>query len=422
MNIWSLSLLLLLLGCSARNTHSKPDSIVSLQIIDRNGFAETISVKERLERYEKINFTDSQPYQKVLRVFNRSSEGSSLSKITTYHPNGQLWQFLEIVNGRAHGTYEEWHPNGLKRLSATVIEGTPDVSEIAQLSWLFDQKSLVWDENGVCIAEIYYEKGLLEKYSYFYHSNGKLAKEVPYHQDRIEGTIKLFDFEGRLIEELNYKNGLKEGICFSRYPDGALCYQELYEKDLLIEGSYFDQQHLPLAGVVQGYGKQAVFEKSQLSSLVEYKKGVVDGEIQLFDVKGHLTSSYHFKEGKKNGEEWNYYPTDNTSSKPKLFIEWRDDVMQGMVKTWYTNGTLESQRELNNNKKHGLSFAWYKEGELMLMEEYEEDSLLKGSYFKKAEKNPVSKVEQGKGTATLYDGDGRFMRKITYDKGVPQSD
>ena len=74
---------------------------------------------------------------------------------------------------------------------------------------------------------------------------------------------------------------------------------------------------------------------------------------------------------------------------------------------------------MNNNKKHGLSFAWYKEGDLMLMEEYENDLLVKGSYYKNWEKTAISKVENGKGIATLFDKDGRLIRKIDYEKGIP---
>jgi antitoxin component YwqK of YwqJK toxin-antitoxin module len=92
------------------------------------------------------------------------------------------------------------------------------------------------------------------------------------------------------------------------------------------------------------------------------------------------------------------------------------------MKTWYSNGVMESQREINVNKKQGLSFAWYKNGDLMLMEEYENDMLIKGSYFKKGDKAPISRIESGKGLATLYTSDGIFLRKVSYEKGKPKLD
>ena len=102
---------------------------------------------------------------------------------------------------------------------------------------------------------------------------------------------------------------------------------------------------------------------------------------------------------------------------PKLYIEWQDDVIQGICRTWYPNGRLESERELLNNQKHGTSSAWYLDGSLMLIEEYENDVLQKGSYLKKGETKPVSTVENGEGTATFFCKDGRFLKRALYHKG-----
>ena len=177
-------LLCLLMGCSRHQT-SQSDSLSSIQFMDRNGFSETISTKDRLANYEKVDFSKPQPYQKVLRVFVKSQDGVSQSKVTTYHPNGQLWQLLEVENGRAHGLFNEWHSNGKLKLEAQVIEGTPDVHEMAQISWVFEGISKAWDDEGNLLAEISYQKGELEGPSIFYHPNGVVEKKIVYHKDLI---------------------------------------------------------------------------------------------------------------------------------------------------------------------------------------------------------------------------------------------
>jgi antitoxin component YwqK of YwqJK toxin-antitoxin module len=91
-----------------------------------------------------------------------------------------------------------------------------------------------------------------------------------------------------------------------------------------------------------------------------------------------------------------------------------------MVTTWYENGKMESQREMSANAKKGMAFAWYEQGDLMLMEEYDENTLVKGSYFKKGHKEPITTVEKGDGFATLYDSAGHFLKKIEYEKGKPK--
>ena len=101
---------------------------------------------------------------------------------------------------------------------------------------------------------------------------------------------------------------------------------------------------------------------------------------------------------------------------------WVEGRIQGLVKTWYPNGTSESQREMSRNAKNGLLTAWYFDGSVMMIEQYDRDKLLKGEYFERGEKIPVSQVMNGKGIATIHDSKGTFLRRITYNNGKPSTD
>jgi len=105
---------------------------------------------------------------------------------------------------------------------------------------------------------------------------------------------------------------------------------------------------------------------------------------------------------------------------PKLSLTWDRGVLHGTMKTWYNNGQLESQRQMSKNKKNGTNCAWYKDGSLMMIEEYEEDILLKGRYYKPNCNKPISTIENGMGVATLYDNKGIYLRKVKYIKGKPE--
>jgi len=413
--------LLILTSCAAKTAQNSND-LVTIQILDRNGFSETISAKERLGKYEKTNFLAPQPYRKVVRVYGKASQGKTGSKITTYHTNGQPWQYLEIENGRAHGKYQEWHPNGQLKIEGFVIEGTPDVSEVAQLTWFFEGLCLAYDENGHLSAKIFYDKGLLEGTAQYFHPDGTLSQEIPYYKDEVHGIVQSFDKTGNCIEKIAYNQGKKDGPAVAYWTTAQLKYREEYDKGHLLKAEYFNIPGEKIAQIENGEGVQALFEETSLASLIEYHQGTIEGEIKNFNNKGQLISLYHIKDGMKQGEEWEYYPSEDKKLLPKLFLQWNEDVLKGSTKTWYENGVLESQREMHDNKKHGPSFAWFKEGDLMLMEEYEDDQLMKGSYFKKWEKNPVSKIENGTGIATLFDKEGRFIKKIAYEKGIPQKE
>ena len=291
-----IAFVLTLSACTSQLVQNS-DDLTTIQTLDRNGFSETISAKERLGKYERIDFLTPQPYQKVVRVYGKSSQGKTNSKLTTYHSNGQPWQYLEVENGRAHGKFIEWHPNGQIKIEAFVIEGTPDLSELAQLSWFFEGLSQVYDEHSRLTAKIFYDKGLLEGTSLYYHRNGKLEKEIPYHKDKIHGLVQIFDDQGICIEKINYTEGLKCGLAEAHWTTSQPKYTEQWENGLLMHGVYFSPDGNEISRVENSSGYQAIFENNSLASLIEYQKGALEGEVKNFNSKGQLISLFHIKDG-----------------------------------------------------------------------------------------------------------------------------
>lgn len=430
-------LLLCLASCSTRTQLSQDPEIaalqkqtqdrklISLNLIDQNGLSETISSKERLKTYENIDFLGSQSYQKVLRVYAKDKSGKNFSIITSYYSNGQIKQYLEAINGQARGNYLEWHPNGQKKLQAIALGGNADLDEKSQSNWSFDKKSYCWSESGHLIAEIPYEKGVLEGVVKYYHLNGAISEEIPYVKNEVHGEMITFDEEGAILEKTNFSGGLKEGPSTGFWKPFTTAWNETWHEDQLEQGSYFDQNGTLLCQVSGGNGKRCIFSDTGPSEIHEYKEGKAEGLVLIFDDQQYITRSLHVKDGMKHGEEI-YYMTPKKSllenPQPQLSIQWHSDHIHGTVKSWYAGGTQESQREMSHNLKQGLLTAWYRDGKVMLIEEYEKDRLMRGDYLKKGETNPISKVVNGKGTATIYDADGTFIRRIEYQEGRPVDD
>lgn len=411
-------LLLTITGCY----HSEPpEPLVAIQIQDRNGLTETISSPDRLEIYNKVDFLSSQPYKKILRVYKKDKKNHS--KITTYHPNGTIWQYLEAEELRAHGDFKEWYPNGQLKIEAKVIGGTADVAPGSQHDWLFDGVSKVWDEKGSLLAVIPYDRGLLEGNSLYYYPSGGTEKELPYRQNLLEGAVIEYYEKGSLKSKTEYIKGSKQGISLGYFDNDQASWIEEYRDGLILKGTYYDEHGQEISVVENGMGFRAVFEGKTLSMLVQIFQGSPEGGVKQFTPQGEISRIYHIKNGRKNGEEINYFLSSEKGDPskdllPKLSMNWSQDTIHGTVKTWYNNGQLQSQREYTQNKKNGPSLAWYKEGTLMFVEEYEEDRLVKGQYYKKTG-NSVSSVLNGNGVATLYDEDGVFLKKIVYSKGDP---
>jgi antitoxin component YwqK of YwqJK toxin-antitoxin module len=174
-----------------------------------------------------------------------------------------------------------------------------------------------------------------------------------------------------------------------------------------------------LPSVENKEGIRSVFDEGLLISQHEIREGHPEGWTTFFERDGSITQKYQVKNGKKHGSEIRYFP-DIQPQQPKLSIEWKEGAIHGIVKTWYPNGVLESQKEMCQNLKQGLSMAWYSDGNLMLAEEYDSDKLVRGRYHRRGETVPVSQVEQEKGLATIFDDAGAVVEKISYIDGQPQ--
>lgn len=419
LTFWAFSLFT---SCSGqRSSCPETPALSSIHLIDREGMMESVAAPERLKNYEEVDFLSSQPYQKVLRIYARDAEGNMHAYVTTYHPNGQVKQYLEVLNNRAFGKYREWFANGAQKVEAQIIEGTADISPAAEKTWLFDGECLAWDDAERLLVSISYEKGSLEGTSFYYHSNGNLWKEIPYEHNAITGTMLVYLENGELLQSTEYAGGVKEGHARRYWNNEQLAADEVYVKGQLMTAGYYNADGKQIAEIQQGSGFRALFGKDYLSELQEYRHGALDGEVKVFDPKGRLIQIYHMKNGLKNGEEIHYYIALNGQGmRPKLSIIWSKGKVQGIVKTWYDNGVMESQKEMSENMKNGVATAWYRDGHLMMIEEYDQDKLKKGDYFRKGEKQSVSQVLNGDGVVTFFDADGHYLRKVNYHNGKPE--
>ncbi|MFA5250794.1 MAG: hypothetical protein WC371_05255 [Parachlamydiales bacterium] len=406
-------LFFLLCGCTSSKVQ---DELVCLQIIDRNDLTKTISNEERLKNFAKTDFLSSQPYKQVVQVYQQKQNNQKLSKITSYYPSGGLWQYLEVKDSRAYGSYRQFHPNGAPALKATVIGGPASLSLEDQKKWLFDGESLAFNEEGKTIGRFFYEKGFLEKTGFYYYPSGQVQKQIPYLHGEIQGELLEYFEQGELKSKTSFVGNQKQGPASGFFASGKIHYQEKYENGRLLEGVYFNADQELCSFIQNGKGWKSLFENGLLSSQMEYLEGQSCGQVKIFDSKGAIVSHYRQKNQKKEGEEIEFYP----NGKPKISLTWHEDQIQGTLKTWYENGALASLSEWLENEKNGLSSAWYQDGSVMLLEEYENGKLKKGQYYRKGEKSPLSGVHDGSGLATLFDGEGNFLKKITYVQGKPE--
>lgn len=405
----------------APSSHPCPP-LSAIHLVDRNGVSETISQQDRLREFRAMNFLKNQPYKKVMRIFGQDGDGEVLAIITSYYENGQLSRYLEAVNGRSHGYYREWYDNGQLHIEAFIVGGLADLTPVAEESWLYQGMARVWDRDGHLQATIPYLKGRLEGLALHYHPSGALWKQFPYRNNLLEGQCLTYYANGTLLQKIAYVQGKKEGEAFRYWPDGSLAFQEEWHRDSLMNGSYYDLSGVLVAQIERGSGRRALFGKSGVIQLQEYRQGSQEGEVRAIDEKGRTRQLWYLnREGEKEGIEREFWCEEEEEEplKPKLEVTWSSGMLQGKATTWYRDGTLQSQRELVANQKNGMLTAWYRDGSLMLVEQYEKERLIRGEYYRRGESYPISEIDDGDGLATLYDEEGIFLHKVIYQGGRP---
>lgn len=101
--------------------------------------------------------------------------------------------------GKKHGGYTKWYPNGKKQESGT---------------YRYDKregKSIWYYESGSLAAEYHYADSEIDGDVSTYYKNGKLSAFGPYKNGKQTGNWKEYYENGNLKAEGNYTNGDKEG-------------------------------------------------------------------------------------------------------------------------------------------------------------------------------------------------------------------
>lgn len=404
-----LTSLFFLCSCTARHL-----SLSKVHLTSQKGLTQTLTTKERLKPFENEQFLLHQPHLKVVRVFESKSDTKTIQ--TTYYPSGHLYQYLECKNNQAFGVYKEWASHGIPRIISRVVGGAPDLEKQSMSTWIFDGESKAYDAEGNLAAIFFYNSGLLEGECSLFFPGGKLRELLPYHKGLLNGEVKKYNPNGLCIESKTYQNGVQHGLATLYWDQNVLAANERYLEGKLIAGLYFNPLGKLIAQVKEGNGFSVRWSEDRSYELIEITAGIPEGSIRFFDSKGFLLHEYSYQNGVKEGKETLFY---EASVQPKLQLYWKEGQIHGLVSSWYPSGKLESEREMCQNKKHGLLSARYENFDLMLIEEYDRGLLVKGQYFKKGSCNPISSIDKGKGVAQIFDGKGFLIRKIEYLGGKP---
>lgn len=206
-----------------------------------------------------------------------------------------------------NGEIVEFHPNGVKSYSVTIVNG------------VLDGKATEWFESGNKKNEVHFDNGIPVGVMLGWHENGNPSYEVTLQHGQAEGITTEF-----------YPSGEKKSV--THYSDG--------EKN----------------GAESGYYKS----RKQLWN-ANWAKNKLHGDYIKYYPSGNKKSVYKYANGQSEGEANGWFETGEKSWRS----EWVDGLPVGTHMEWHKNGRPKKQQSYQNG---GISMRteWHKNGQKSL--------------------------------------------------------
>ena len=152
------------------------------------------------------------------------------------------------------------------------------------------------------------------------------------------------------------------------------------ERLVKIENTYMDNKGIvfvageetPFTGIVENY-KTSDGDKT-LSGKVPFKDGLMEGTSKLFYSNGKMASVATFKKGKIEGVQKDYYE----SGIRKREISYKKGVPDGISKTYHKNGKVNVEATYKNGVQVGIQKDYYQNGKLKIELPLDKNGLVNG--------------------------------------------
>lgn len=215
-------------------------------------------------------------------------------------------------------------------------------------------KNFIYASDGVTLkSESTYSKGELEGNKITYYSDGKTLESVtPFTKGEVVGVIEKYYMNGKKESEKGMKNGVEDGPDRKYDENGNLTAETIY-KNGRPDGKSFANMYSSKSG--------------DYMRTTNYKDGQLDGDYSEVYANGTVKVKGKYKGGKKI-DIWEA----NDSDGKKLPTEvYKDGDLVKKV-TYYTNDNVDTEKEYQNGKEHGVVRHYTPDGTLMYEKHYQE--------------------------------------------------
>ena len=287
-----------------------------------------------------------------IRIQTYYLEGELEGEHISYNNDKTIASKFNYKNGKREGLQYFYLSNGNLGNKYTCKNGKED------------GKFYSWFPSGKLYVESEYLEGKLHGIFKKYYENGKQQVEYTYSYGDINGLCKEWDKEGNLVKEETITECLSEitgGKIKKTYLEGNhyFRFQRWYHNDNIAEDRY------SLYGKNHGLCKNG-YENGVISSEVNYKNGIKDGECIIRCESGNLFGKSFYIEGLKHGLSETWYHDSETTIKEQLKEQatYNYGEKDGEYKSWWKNGNKCIETTYKNDKLHGEYLSWNEDGTL----------------------------------------------------------
>ncbi|MEC7875542.1 MAG: RDD family protein, partial [Pseudomonadota bacterium] len=227
----------------------------------------------------------------------------------SYYESGAKQEVSNVVEGRAHGSYETWYENGNKKEHFNLEHGLPHGAY------------KTWYENGSKEKEVNLVNNLFEGPYVLYYENGKPSETGTYANSKLQGQVIFWDEEGNFTKSAIFEDN--KVVQESTTPPDNL--QEIIN---LFTADSQDYEDPPVA--------EETFD-------------LENNNIQLkesFHENGQKKMERHYVNGKENGTSTLWYE----NGQEQVVINYSEGKRHGLLTRWHENGDIKKTLTYSNGE------------------------------------------------------------------------
>jgi antitoxin component YwqK of YwqJK toxin-antitoxin module len=204
--------------------------------------------------------------------------------------------------------------------------------------------NIFYYENGKKSSEGTMREGKADGYWKNYYKNGVLKIEGNRKNFALDSIWKFYNDKAKITKAVNYLEGKKNGFTISYDTNQRISSKEVFLNDIKQGNSYWyypsgkTKQITPyVKGKPDGYSYE-FSEDSTIISIIKYQAGIL-ANIERINRKDEL--------GNKQGVFKDFYEDGKLKEEKK----YKDDLIDGYVKTYDKKGNLSNTEKFNNGNK-----------------------------------------------------------------------